>query len=182
MRILTLLTIITISSCRSNTDYKALPNKLTDANNDTTISATARMWQGQYEYLAIEIEIKRTDSLFVNSIAVTPKLGDEKFFPWFDNFEMYSYYYEKEGKYKGGPYWKAYFADTFDKLPTENRQTNKNRSFIKFTAHYNSERAIKFKYFSADIEVQLIDKLGQLIKLNRHNEFYGEREGHFSVH
>lgn len=140
------------------------------------------MWQGQYEYLAIDIRIERTDSLFVKNILVIPTLKKEKFFPWFDHFVMYSFYYETEGQYIGGPYWKDYFADTFDKLPQENRLTNKDNSFIKYTAHFNSDRAINFEEFSADVEVLLADTSGQTITLKRHFDFSGKRECYFSVH
>lgn len=151
-------------------------------NSDTTISATARMWQGQYEYMGIDIEIKKTDSRFVKNISVTPAIPNEKFFPWFDHFVMDSYYYQSEGKYKGGPYWKDYYAKTLDQLPTENRRTSKNNLFVKYTAHYNSKTPIKFRNFSANIEVLLVDSLGQTATHKRHFDFYGERECIFSVH
>jgi hypothetical protein len=56
-------TIFTFCSCRSHTDYKQIKDKSIDSS-DTLITATATMWQGQYEYLGIDIYINRTDSLF----------------------------------------------------------------------------------------------------------------------
>lgn len=180
-----MFTILTFFSCRSYTDYQPMKDKSIDSS-DTLISATARMWQGQYEYLGIDIYIKRTDSLFVKNISVIPTLKNENFFPVFHHFMMYSYYYEKEDTAKTSPYWKDYFADTFDQLPIENRKTNINTKlgnlFVKYEAHYNSTKAIKFENFAADIEVLLVDKKGQLINSKKHIEFVGKRESHFSVH
>ena len=62
-----IFTILIFYSCRSYTDYQPMKDKSIDSS-DTLISATARMWQGQYEYLGIDIYIKRTDSLFVKNI------------------------------------------------------------------------------------------------------------------
>lgn len=177
--------ILTFYSCRSYTDYQPIKDKSFDSS-DTLITATARMWQGQYEYLGIDIYIKRTDSVFVKNISVRPTLKNENFFPVFHNFWMYSYYYEKEDTAKISPYWKDYFADTFDQLPIANRKTNINTKtgnlFIKYEAHYNSTRDIKFENFAAEIEVSLVDKEGQLINLKKHFAFAGKRETHFSVH
>ena len=52
-------TIFAFYSCSSYTDYKPIKDKSIDSS-DTLITATARMWQG--EYLSIDIYIKRTDS------------------------------------------------------------------------------------------------------------------------
>ncbi|UTW67707.1 hypothetical protein KFE94_06230 [bacterium SCSIO 12643] len=151
-----------------------------DINKD--ISVTARMWQGQYEYLGIDIKINRFDSLAVKSISVKPKLENEEFHPWLDHYVMYSYYYEKEGNYKGGPYWKSYYADKFDLLPRGNRVTNKGNSLVKYTVHFNSKQKIDFDTFSADVLIELIDQKGGLIILDGQFEFAGERECYFSVH
>lgn len=178
-------TILIFYSCRSSTDFKPKKDHSFDSS-DTLITATARMWQGQYEYLGIDIFIKRTDSLFVKNISVTPRLKNGNFFPVFHHFLMYSYYYEKEDTVKTSPYWKDYFADTFDQLPTENRTTNiftkTGNLYVKYEAHYNSTKAIRFENFAADIEVLLVDKNGQLINSKKHIEFVGKRESHFSVH
>ena len=88
------------------------------------------MWQGQYEYLGITIQINRKDSLFVKGMIVKPSLVDDTFYPWFDHYSMYSYYYGDDknlgykGQYQTGNYWQDYFANTFEKLPAENRKTN----------------------------------------------------------
>lgn len=140
------------------------------------------MWQGLYEYLSINIEIKRTDSLFVKDLKVIPTIKYKEFFPEFIQYEMYSYYFEKEEKYKGGPYWKTYSAKIFDQLPTENRQTNKEKQFVKYTAFYHSDKQIKFEEFSADIVVTLTNQSGQEIKHKRKLDFYGERNCRFSAH
>ena len=183
--VIVIFTILAFCSCRSYTDYQPIKDKLIDSS-DTLITATARMWQGQYEYLGIDIYIKRTDSLFVKNILVTPSLKNQKFFPVFHHFLMYSYYFEKEDTTQNSPYWKDYFADKFDQLPIENRKTNINtklgNSFVKYEAHYNSTKAIKFEKFSADIEVLLVDKKGQLINLKNHFDFLGKRETHISAH
>ena len=135
------------------------------------------MWQGQYEYLGIDIEIKRQDSLFVKSIKVKPFRKDGKFYPWFAHFVMNSYYTGR-GQSLGnedseGIYWEDYFADKFQDLPKQNRRTNKNESFVTYTAHYNSEKSIDFEDFSADIQVQLVDNKGKEIRLERHFDFHG---------
>src|SRR5688572_13570063 len=146
------------------------------------------MGQGQYEYLGIEIQIKRSDSLFVNNVLIKPTLKKGKFYPKFSHFSMYSFYYGDsetlgyKGQYEQGEYWQDYLANTFDKLPRENRQTNKDRSYITYTAHYNSEKSIDFEDFSADVEVQLIDKLGNTVIHKRHFDFHGERECRLSAH
>jgi len=146
------------------------------------------MWQGQYEYLGITITVNRSDSLFVKRIVVKPSLGDDKFYPWFDHFSMYSYYYGDQknlgykGQYDGGYYWQDYFAKDFDELPKENRRTNKGGSFVSYTAHYNSEKSIDFENFSADVEVLLLDKFGETVTHNRHFDFHGKRKCRFSAH
>lgn len=146
------------------------------------------MWQGQYEYLGIEIQIKRNDSLFVNTVLVKPALKKGVFYPKFNHFTMYSFYYGDpktlgyKGQYDQGEYWQDYLADTFDELPKENRQTNKRSSYITYTAHYNSEKPIDFEDFSVDIEVRLIDKGGNIISHRRHFDFHGERKCRLSAH
>jgi hypothetical protein len=153
-----------------------------DNFSDTTIDAKAHMWQGQYEYLSIDIEIKRTDSLFVKDFKVIPTIKDKKFFPEFIQYEMHSYYFEKNGKLKTGPYLKTYSAKVFDQLPTDNRQTNIDRRFIKYKAFYQSNKQIKFEEFTADITVILINQIGQEIELKRKFDFYGKRNCRFSIH
>jgi hypothetical protein len=147
------------------------------ANGDTTINAQARMWQGLNEYLAIDIKIQRNDSLFVEDIKVKPSRRDAKFFPVFTRFEMYSYY--EDGK---GTKWKRYSSDNFEQLPSENRTTNKGSSFVTYTAHYDSTKPIKFKSFSAEIEVLLRDKAGNTVTHRRIFDFYGERDCYVSAH
>jgi hypothetical protein len=155
---------------------------------DTTLTATAKMWQGQYEYLGITITINRKDSLFVKGIIVKPSLGQSNFYPSFDHYSMYSYYYGDEkilgykGQYEGGYYWQDYFAKDFEKLPAENRRTNKGGSFVSYTAHYNSKRSIDFEKFSADIDVLLQDKFGETVTYKRHFEFAGNKHCRFSAH
>jgi hypothetical protein len=166
-RLLIILTTLFLTSCRCSTEFVPKP----DNSADTTIQATAHMWQGQYEYLSVDIEIKRTDSLFVKD-----------FFPEFIQYEMYSYYFEKDGKYKGGPYWKTYSAKDFEQLPADNRQTNKDKLFVKYTAFYHSDKQINFEEFTADIVVTLINQSGQEIKHKRKFDFYGERNCRFSAH
>jgi hypothetical protein len=173
-----ILTTLFIASCSCTTAF--FP-KL-DTLADTTIQATAHMWQGQYEYLNVDIEVKRTDSLFVKDFKVIPTIKDKKFFPEFINYKMYSYYFEKDGKHKGEPYWKKYTAKNFDQLPADNRQTNKDKQFVKYTAFYHSNKQINFEEFSADIVVILINQYGQEIILKRKFDFYGERNCRFSVH
>lgn len=180
------LTIFFVS-CRCSTDYKPISNN-SAIDSDTTISASARMWQGQYQYLGIEIQIKRNDSLFVKSVSIRPALTNDAFFPKFNHFTMYSYYTGNQdtsgykGQYEDGAYWQDYLADTFDKLPRNNRQTNKGSSYITYTAHYNSEAPINFKTFSADIEVLLINRHGNTISHRRHFDFKGEKKCQFSAH
>jgi hypothetical protein len=146
------------------------------------------MWQGQYEYLGITIIVKRRDSLFVKEIIVKPSLTDNKFYPWFDHFSMYSYYYGNQeslgykGQYQGGYYWQDYFANSFEKLPSQNRKTNKGDSFVSYTAHYNSKKSIDFESFSADIEVILQDKLGETVTHKRQFDFVGKKQCRFSAH
>ncbi len=144
------------------------------------------MWQGQYEYLGIDIKIKRKDSLFVKNIIVKPFRKDGEFYPWFSDFAMNSYY-TGNGQSLGnrgdkGIYWEDYFADKFQELPKENRRTNKNDFFVTYTAHYNSEKSIDFENFSADIQVELIDREGKEIKIERHFDFHGKRYCRFSPH
>lgn len=101
---------------------------------------------------------------------------------------MFSFYYGDQetlgykGQYVQGEYWQDYFAHTFDKLPRENRQTNKGSSYVTYTAHYNSETSIDFEDFSADVEVQLIDKLGSYITHKRNFDFHGEKDCSLSAH
>lgn len=175
---LLILTTLTLASCRYSTEF--IPKA--DYSADTTIQATAHVWQGQYEYLSIAIETKRSDSLFVKDVNITPTIRAKEFFPEFIQYEMYSYYFEKEGKYKGGPYWKTYSAKSFGQLPTYNRQTNKDTMFVKYTAIYQSEKQINFEEFTADIVVTLINQSGQEILHKRKFDFYGERNCRFSAH
>lgn len=176
-RLLLILITLTFASCRCSIEF--IPKA--DNSGDTTIQATAHMWQGQYEYLSIDIEIKRTDSFYVKDIQVTPLQRGNKFLPNFNQYEMYSYYFEKEDT-QGRPLWQTYRAKTFDQLPTHNRQTNKADHFIKYTAFYQSDEQIKFEEFSADIIVTLIDKSGQEITHKKKIDFYGEQNCRFSVH
>lgn len=177
---------MTLVSCRCSTDFQPLSNASKEV--DTTLTATAKMWQGQYEYLGITITINRKDSLFVKSIIVKPSLGNSKFYPRFDNFSMYSYYYGDEktlgykGQFEGGYYWQDYFADKFEDLPVENRRTNKGGSFVSYTAHYNSKSSINFESFSADVEVLLQDRFGETATHKRHFDFVGKKQCRFSAH
>ena len=177
-RLILMLMTLNFVSCTCSTEFISKA----DNSNDTAIQATARMWQGQYEYFSIDIKIKRNDSLFVKDIKIIPSLRGKKFFPNFFQYEMHSYYFEKEGKYQGGPYWKTYTAKVFDQLPTDNRQTNKDEHFVKYTGFYQSDEQIKFEEFSTGIIVTLINESGEEIKLNRKFDFYGKRNCRFSVH
>lgn len=146
------------------------------------------MWQGQYEYLGIKIQIKRGDSLFVKNVSIKPSLKKGKFSPTFDHFTMYSYYYgdpettSYKGEYNQGEYWQDYFADSFNNLPKENRQTNKGNINMTYTAHYNSKKSIDFEEFSAEVEVQLIDKIGNTIIHKSHFDFFGKKKCRLSSH
>jgi hypothetical protein len=155
---------------------------------DTIITANARMWQGQYEYLGITITVNRKDSLFVKGIIVKPSLGDDKFYPWFDHYSMYSYYYGDEdnpgykGQYEGGYHWQDYFGKRFDDLPKENRKTNKGDSHVSYTAYYHSKKSIDFERFAADIEVLLVDNSGGTVTHKKHFDFRGKKKCRFSAH
>lgn len=177
-RLLLILTILILTSCRCQTDFLPKDENLPDSQ----VQASAHMWQGQYEYLTVDIRIMRTDSLFVKDFYVTPTIHNKKFFPEFIKYDMYSRSLEKNDKYKGKTNWKTYSEKIFDQLPTENRQTNIGEEFVKYSAFYNSTKPINFKEFSAEIIVVLIDKKGQEIKYKRKIDFYGKRDCRFSVH
>lgn len=172
------ITLLLFASCRCSTEY----NSLADNSADTTIQATAHMWQGQYEYLSIDLEIKRTDSLFVKDIQITPTIKDNNNFPALLQYEMYSYYLEPDGKYKGSMFWKTFSAKQFALLPAYNRQTNKDDYYIKYKAVYHSDNSINFEKFNADIIVTLSNQNAQEIKHTRKFVFSGERNCRFSVH
>jgi hypothetical protein len=175
-RLLLLLIVGLLSSCRCGTTYLPITDKLV-TNADTTINAQARMWQGQYDLLGIDIEIRRSDSLFVENIKVNPSRRDAKFFPEYDYFIMHSYYND-ENKTE----WKNFRANTFQQLPAENRTTNRDSSYVTYTAQYKSNKPIKFESFSAEIEVLLRDTAGNTIKHKRNFDFYGERDCYISAH
>jgi hypothetical protein len=186
MKLIPFLLLIAAISCRCQTDFTSVHTA--DNPVENTINVTARMWQGQFEYLAITITINRTDSLFVKDIIVKPSLGDRKFFPAFDHYTMYSFYYsdEENTDYKGqahaGYFWKDYTAKAFQNLPVDNRKTNKGSSFVSYTVNYNSEQSIDFERFFADIEVVLEDKAGDNSTLKNQVEFRGKKKCNFSVH
>lgn len=178
VRLLLFCFTLYLASCRCSTEY--IPKA--EFSPDSTIHATAHMWQGQYEYLSIDIEIKRTDSLFVKDIKVFPTINDKEFFPVFEHYEMYSYYFEKDGKYKGGPYWTIFSDKVFDQLPSYNRRTNIGDHFVKFKAFFQSQHQIDFEEFSAKIIVTLIDQSGHEFQHQRKFNFHGERNCRFSPH
>lgn len=180
-----LFAILALASCRCRIDYEPVSATLPSSD---TIMATALMSQGQFEYLGITITIKRLDSLFVKDIVVNPSLPNGKFYPWFSHYSMYSYfhgdtsYLDYKGQYESGYYWQDYFADTFSELPTVNRHTNKGKSLISYTVHYNSKQSINFDKFSANIEVILVNKDGKTITHKRHVDFHGKKDCRFSIH
>ena len=182
---LSIFAAIGFASCRCSIDFKTLSNP---SASDTTIDANAKMWQGQYEYLGISITINRRDSLFVKNIVVKPSLENDRFYPLFDHFSMYSYYYGDtnslgyKGQYEGGYYWQDYSGNTFEKLPTENRKTNKGDSFVVYTVNWRSEKPINFENFSVDVEVLLMNQLGDPATHMRHFNFRGKKDCRFSAH
>lgn len=175
IRLVFISILLTLVSCRCSTDFR--PE--VDNSADTTIQATAHVWQGQYEYMSIDVKINRTDSMFVKNIQITPTIRGEEFYPEFKRYEMYSYSLEKN---QSGPYWKRYPADRFELLPKDNRQTNIGEHPVEYSAFYTSKRHIHFREFSATIIVTLINNTQQEIKYNRVFNFTGNRNCRLSVH
>lgn len=178
MKFSIILVCIILFSCsnRCYNNFDTIIDKSPD--KDTTLTISASMWQGQYEYLALRINIRRLDTLFVKDISAKPTLNDQPFFPSLQGYEMNSYYYIG----KNGPFWGAYYSDTFEELPSDNRRTNKDNIYVTYTILYRSEKEIDFETFSTNITVVLVNNNGQNITCTKTYEFHGKHECHLSPH
>lgn len=160
-------------SCHEYMRYETVPQK----DGSVRVSASTAGMRN----LSLHININRTDSLFVKDIEIKLLIpGETRIIS--KSYEMESYY---EGE-NGDIYWQPYYADSFDKLPSENRLTNKlTRSGsvpVTFTTDFALEDKIDFKEFSADIEVILVDVKGEIITLKNRSDFKGQKKSVFSIH
>ena len=69
MKKILIVIICILTSCRCETDFKIV----LENTNEEIIDVNSDTWQRQYEYLNINITLKRDDSLVVKNIVVAPQ-------------------------------------------------------------------------------------------------------------
>ena len=171
---------ILITSCRCKTDFEII-SEISQSIDEEKIEVSARIWEGQYEFINFNVRIVRMDSLYVKSIVIQPTL-EKGNFPELSDYRMFSNRIIENGKLEKKSYKEQYIDTKFENLPEDIRKTNHGNDIVDYSITYSDKKTLEITNFSADVQVILMNKSGREIIIERTFEFYGEKECYFSAH
>ena len=169
-----------LNSCRCKTDFEIISQK-SQSKDGEKIELSAGIWQGQYEFIDINIRILGMDTLKVKNIIVKPTLKNREF-PKLRDYRMFSSYVIENGKLKKTKFKEQYIDINFKNLPEDIRKTNIGNDIVDYSITYSDKKNLDITDFTADVKVVLTNEFGKEIILERFFEFHGKEECYFSAH
>ena len=177
MKKILIVILFILTSCRCETNFKIVSENKTEE----IIDVNSNIWQSQYEYLNINITLRRDDSLTVKNIIVEPTIKTGTF-PTFDNYQMITSYGFENKKLVKKKFKEIYTEKEFKNFPIKIRKTNHKDEKVFYSISYTNKEKLKINKYSAKIKVILLDENHNEIIIKRFVNFSGERNCYFSAH
>ena len=177
MKKILIVILFTLTSCRCETDFRIV----SENTNEEIIEVNSDIWQSQYEYLNINITLRRDDSLVVKNIVVAPTIKTGKF-PTLDHYQMITSYLFEDKKLIKKKFKEIYTEKEFKNFPRKIRKTNHKDEKVFYSISYTNKEKLEINKYSAKIKVILLDENQNEIIIKRKVNFSGERNCYFSAH
>ena len=177
MKKILIVILCILTSCRCETDFKLVSENKTEE----IIDIYSNIWQSEYEYLNIDITLRRNDSLTVKTIIAEPTVKKGKF-PTLDHYQMITSYGFENKKLVKKKFKEIYTEKEFKNFPIKIRKTNHNDEKVFYSISYTNKEKLKINKYSAKIKVILLDENHNEIIIKRFVNFSGERNCYFSAH